>query len=139
MAAFQSAANRVAPRDDEGEGDPATVKAADIASETVTGEAVPEPWRKPSGQAVHYLVGATLGGIYGVVTEYRPEASAGFGGAYGVATSALLDEAAVPAAGLGDAPWHTPLSTHAYGLASHLVYGVVLEGVRALLGGRRQR
>ena len=49
----------------------------------------------------------------------------------------LLDEAAVPAAGLGSAPQDTSLATHAYGAASHLVYGWVLEGVRALIAGRR--
>ncbi|MEI9926519.1 MAG: DUF1440 domain-containing protein [Sphingomonas sp.] len=86
---------------------------------------------------VHYVAGAVLGGIYGVITEYRPEASAGFGSAYGMATSALLDEIAVPAAGLGPSLADTPIETHAYGAASHLVYGAVLEGVRWLLAGRR--
>ena len=45
-----------------------------------------------------------------------------------------LDE---PAAGLGPSPDETPLASHAYGAASHLVYGWVLEGVRALIAGRR--
>jgi hypothetical protein len=49
----------------------------------------------------------------------------------------LLDEVAVPAAGLAPAPGDTSLITHAYGAASHLVYGWVLEGVRALIAGRR--
>jgi hypothetical protein len=30
-----------------------------------------------------------------------------------------------------------PLTAHAYGAASHLVYGWVLEGIRALIAGRR--
>ncbi|MET0309398.1 MAG: DUF1440 domain-containing protein [Sphingomonas sp.] len=134
MAAFQEQASALLPDDD---GDPATVKAADIASEAVTGDPVPEPYREQAGTAVHYIVGGVLGAIYGVLTEYRPEASAGFGSAYGIATSALLDEAAVPAAGLAAAPDEIPLATHAYGAASHLVYGVVLEGVRWLIAGKR--
>ena len=134
MAAFQAQAEKLMPDSDE---DPATVKAADAASEAVIGDPVPEPYREPAGQAVHYIAGAVIGGIYGVLTEYRPEASAGFGSAYGVATSALFDEAAVPALGLAPAPTETPLATHAYGAASHLVYGWVLEGVRALIAGRR--
>ncbi|MDV3458722.1 DUF1440 domain-containing protein [Sphingomonas sp. HF-S4] len=134
MAAFQVQAQKLLPEDD---GDPATLKAADAASEAVIGDPVPEPYREPAGQAVHYIAGAVIGGIYGVLTEYKPEASAGFGSAYGVATAALFDEAAVPALGLGSAPSETPLATHAYGAASHLVYGWVLEGVRALVAGRR--
>jgi putative membrane protein len=134
MAAFQAQAEKLMPDSDE---DPATVKVADAASEAVIGDPVPEPYREQAGQAVHYIAGAVIGGIYGVLTEYRPEASAGFGSAYGVATSALFDEAAVPALGLAPAPAETPLATHAYGAASHLVYGWVLEGVRALIAGRR--
>jgi putative membrane protein len=135
MAVFQAQAQKLLP--DGGDEDPATVKAADAASEAVIGDPVPEPYREQAGQMVHYVAGAVIGGIYGVLTEYRPEASAGFGSAYGIATAALLDEAAVPTASLGPAPDETPLATHAYGAASHLVYGWVLEGVRALIAGRR--
>jgi hypothetical protein len=134
MAAFQAQAQKLLPDSDE---DPATVKAADAASEAVIGDPVPEPYREPAGQAVHYIAGAVIGGIYGVLTEYKPEASTGFGSAYGVAIAALLDEAVVPAAGFAPAPDETPLASHAYGAASHLVYGWVLEGVRALIAGRR--
>ncbi len=135
MAAFQSQARKLLPA--SGEDDPATIKAADKAVVALTGEPVPKPYREGAGQAVHYITGAVLGGIYGVLTEYRSEASAGFGSAYGIATAVLLDEAMVPAADLGPAPSDTSLATHAYGAASHLVYGWVLEGVRALVAGRR--
>jgi putative membrane protein len=137
MAAFQSQAQKLLPDEGGGDGDPATVKAADAVSTAAIGDPVPEPYRERAGQAVHYVTGAVLGGIYGVIAEYKPEASTGFGSAYGIATAALLDEAAVPAAGLGPAPQDTSLATHAYGAASHLVYGWVLEGVRALIAGRR--
>lgn len=136
MAAFQAQAQKQLPVTDS-DADPATVKAADAVSEAVIGDPVPEPYREPAGQAVHYIAGAVIGGIYGVLTEYRPEASAGFGSAYGIATAALLDDAAVPAAGLAPAAEETPLAHHAYGAASHLVYGWVLEGVRWLIAGRR--
>jgi putative membrane protein len=135
MAAFQARASQLL--DEPPEGDPATVKAADAVSEAVTGKPVPEPYREASGQVAHYVVGGVLGAIYGVLTEYRPEASAGFGSAYGVATSALLDEGAVPALDLGPAPGESPAETHLYGMASHLVFGLVLEGVRWLIAGRR--
>jgi putative membrane protein len=134
MAAFQHAAEKLLPDDDK---DPATVKAADKASEAILDAPVPDEYREQAGQAVHYITGAVLGGIYGVITEYQPDASAGFGSAYGIATSALLDEIAVPAAGLAPGLEDTPLEVHAYGAASHLVYGIVLEGVRWLIAGKR--
>jgi uncharacterized membrane protein YagU involved in acid resistance len=136
MAAFQDRASNLLP-DQGGDEDPATVKAADAAAEAVIGDPVPEPYREPAGRLVHYIVGGVLGGIYGVLTEYRPEASTGFGSAYGIATSTLLDDIAVPAAGLDPETDETPVATHAFGAASHLVYGVVLEGVRWLIAGRR--
>lgn len=135
MAAFQAQAQKLLP-DQGGDADPATLKAADAASEIVTCDPVPEPYREQAGQAVHYLVGGVLGGIYGVLAEYKPEASAGFGTAYGIATSALLDEGVVPAAGLAPPPTETSLVTHMYGTASHLVFGWVLESVRTLIAGR---
>lgn len=135
IAAFQDRASNLLP-DDDGDEDSATAKAVGVAAEAVIGDPVPEPYREPAGQLVHYVVGGVLGGIYGVLTEYRPEASAGFGSAYGIATSTLLDDAA-PAAGLAPAPEKTPVATHPLGAASHLVYGVVLEGMRWLIAGRR--
>jgi hypothetical protein len=135
MSAFQSAAQPLLL--DDGDEDPATVKAADAVSEAATGSKVPKPYREASGELVHYVVGAVMGGIYGVLTEYRPDASAGFGSAYGIATSTLLDQAAVPALDLGPDADETPAETHIYGVASHLVFGIVLEGVRRLIAGKR--
>ena len=43
---------------------------------------------------------------------------------------ACLAPLAVPAAGLSGPPSKTPPVTHAYALASHLVFGSVSEGVR---------
>lgn len=136
MAAFQSVAAKPFGQD-QGDDDPATVKAADKVAFAATGQRVPDDWRPQSGQVVHYLTGAALGGLYGMLTEYRPGAAAGFGSVYGAATSLLLDEAAVPAAGLGAVPWETGAATHAYGVAAHLAFGVALEGARSLLGGRQ--
>jgi putative membrane protein len=136
MAAFQ---NRAAPlvKDELGEGDPSTVKAADKVSEAAIGQGVPEPWRENAGQVVHYVTGAALGALYGLIAEYRPEVTKGFGSAFGTMTSLVLDEAAVPAAGLSGKPTETPPAVHAYGLSAHLVYGIALEAVRTLLLGRR--
>ncbi|MDF7777005.1 DUF1440 domain-containing protein [Sphingomonas sp. AOB5] len=87
-----------------------------------------------SEDASPYVIGAVMGGIYGVLTEYRPEASAGFGGAYGLAAAALADPAAV----LDADPEIETSEPVVWGVASHLVFGAVLEGVRWLLAGRRR-
>ena len=47
----------------------------------------------------------------------------------GLATMLLLDDLLVPAAGWG--PWpKAEVPGNAYGLASHLVFGITLEGAR---------
>lgn len=92
----------------------------------------PDAPAEPEGASA-YVIGAVMGGIYGVLSEYRPEASAGFGGAYGLAAAALAD----PAAALdldSEVQSHEP---QLGGVASHLVFGAVLEGVRWLIAGRR--
>ena len=87
---------------------------------------------EPESGAGPYIVGAVIGGIYGVISEYRPEASDGFIGTYGIAAAALAD----PAGALGlDGDGEGEPSP--VGVASDLVFGAVLEGVRWLLGGRR--
>jgi hypothetical protein len=94
------------------------------------GDETPSPARDTSTDAVHYLVGAALGGMYGLLTEYQPDASTGFGTAYGVATATVLDQVTPTDAVQETAPLQTAVS--------HLVFGVVLEGMRTLLAGRRQ-
>ena len=110
--------------------DPATVKAADSAKTLVTGDAVTQKHRETAGSVVHYVTGAALGAGYALAARRWPQTTAGFGLAYGIGVATLLDDAAVPAFGWGPSPIETPPSTHAYGLASHAVFGLALEGTR---------
>ena len=110
--------------------DPATVKAADSAKRLVSGDAVTQKHRESAGNVVHYVTGAVLGAGYALAARRWPQTTAGFGLAYGVTIATLLDDAAVPAFGWGPSPTETPASTHAYGLASHAVFGLALEGTR---------
>lgn len=119
-------------QDSDSSGESAATRAADAASEAVSGEPVPEQRKAAAGQAVHYGVGVLLGMSYGLVAEYWRPATAAAGAPFGLATAALLDETAVPIAGLGDAPWKAPASTHAYSAASHLVFGTFAEATRRL-------
>jgi uncharacterized membrane protein YagU involved in acid resistance len=135
MDRFQAGVASLSSSDSEAE--PATEKAADKLSQVVTGHDVPDDRKPLAGQAVHYALGAGLGVVYAVAAEYRPAVTTGYGTAFALANTALLDEAAVPAVSLGDAPWNAAPSTHLYSVASHLVFGTVTEGVRRLLRGMR--
>jgi len=126
MDRFQAAVTALSAPDTGGsDEDPATVKAAELVAD------VPEADKPLAGQLVHYTVGTGLGLLYGLVAEVKPGITAGYGTAFGTGTAALLDEAAVPAVGLGEAPWKSDVTTHLYGLASHLVFGLVAELTRA--------
>lgn len=119
---------------DEGEkSKPTTVKAADVVSGAVTGKPVSNEMRGVAGAAVHYGFGALLGGLYGAVGAVEPGLRAGFGTAYGAAAALVADEAMVPAMGLSPPPQETPASSHAYGMVSHLVFGIALEGSRRVI------
>lgn len=119
--------------DDSGGGEPATEKAADRVSEAVTGTPIAKDDKPAAGQVVHYSFGALLGLGYGIVAELYPQATSGAGTLFGLGTALAFDEAAVPAVGLGPAPWETPAGTHAYSLASHAVFGVSTELTRKLV------
>ena len=129
MEVAQSLLARLQSSDGDDE-EPATAKAADRVAETVTGSPVPEPDQPLAGEIVHYLTGAGLGLAYGLAAEFRPEVTVGYGAGFALTTATLLDEGAVPAAGLGAPPWETPPATHLYSFASHLVFGVVAELTR---------
>lgn len=129
MDRFQAITAPLLPSDGSDE-EPATEKAADEIATAATGTEVPDAAKPLAGQTMHYALGIGLGIAYGIAVEFRPAAAAGFGTVFGVGTATLLDEAAVPAAGLGDAPWKAPLSTTLYGYASHLVFGGTAEFVR---------
>jgi uncharacterized membrane protein YagU involved in acid resistance len=130
MNEFQALVSSLSSSDQQGE--PATQKAADRLSATATGAPVQVSRKPAAGQAVHYSLGAALGLAYGVAAEAEPAVTSGGGTLFGVGVAVLLDEAVVPAVGLGEAPWRTPLSTHAYTLASHLVFGGAAELTRRL-------
>ncbi len=133
MDLAQKALTKLQSSDGESEDEPATEQAADKIARSITGKAVPETAKPLAGQAVHYAFGGLLGMGYGIAAEYSPEITSGGGSVLALGSTILFDEAAVPAAGLGTAPWDTDLSTHIYSLASHLVFGTVTEVARRSL------
>jgi putative membrane protein len=115
--------------------DDATVKAASAISEGVFDHELTKSEKRWAGPAVHYAFGTSVGGLYGAVAELAPEVTAGAGLPFGAAFWLVADEGAVPLLGLSKGPTEYPLSTHAYALASHFVYGLTAEAVRRAVRG----
>jgi len=109
------------------EQDDATVEVAKIVSREVLGHELQESEKKPAGAAVHYAFGTMSGGLYGALAEVTPQVTTGAGIPFGAAFWLLADEISMPLLGLSKGPTEYPVSTHAYALASHLVYGATAE------------
>ena len=112
------------------EQDDTTVRTASAISEGLFDHKLTKSEKKIGGTAVHYSLGTGVGGLYGAVAEVAPEITAGAGLPFGAAFWLVVDEGAVPLLGLSKGPTEYPLSTHAYALTSHFVYGLTAELVR---------
>jgi putative membrane protein len=110
-------------------GESTTVAVAKRVTRSFSGRELPPEWVPFAGNAVHYGFGASMGALYGILTEFLPAVSAGRGLAYGAAVWAMADEVALPAAGM--AKWwpEYPTRVHANALAAHLVYASALDTV----------
>ena len=114
--------------------DDATMKTADAVVSTVTGgRHLSHEQKETGGPIVHYAFGALMGATYGAIAEGLPEATFGFGTAFGAALFAGADLVAVPALNLSGSPADSPVSSLATPFAAHLVYGTVTEAVRRLV------
>lgn len=114
----------------ENGGENATVKAAEAISGTVFDHELKKSEKEFAGNAVHYAFGTSMGALYGAAAEIAPVTSKGYGLPFGTALFLAADEVAVPALGLSESPTEYPVSTHVYGLTSHLIYGVTADLVR---------
>ncbi len=123
---------------EQGEGEDATMKAANLASKEILHRELSKEEKRKAAPYIHYGFGTIMGALYGIMAEEFPAATSGSGTAYATGVFLVADEGAVTALGLGAKPDKVPLASHASALASHLVYGVSTEsvrrGVRAALG-----
>ena len=110
--------------------EPATVKAAEVISENVFDHYLTKEEKEAAGPAVHYAMGAVSGLFYGAAAEIAPISTVGAGLPFGTAVWLIADDVVVPALGLSKPPTEYPLSTHAYALSSHLIYGLTTDMVR---------
>jgi hypothetical protein len=116
--------------------EPATIQAAEAVSRELLGHEPSEREKQAGGSALHYGFGAAVGALYGIAAEVRPRTAAAAGLPFGAAVWLVADEIGVPLAGFASKPTDYPLSRHAAAFASHLVFGLTVEGVRRALLGR---
>jgi hypothetical protein len=116
--------------------EPATIQAAEAVSRDLLGHEPTEREKQVGGSALHYGFGAAMGALYGATAELQPAAAAAAGLPFGAAVWLVADEIGVPLTGLAGKPTEYPLSRHAAAFASHLVFGLTVEGVRRALLGR---
>ncbi len=112
------------------QGEPSTVKAAEAISNRVFHHNLDPEQKKIAGPAVHYTFGLASGLLYGAISEAAPATGMAGGALFGASLWLVADEAMVPALGLSRPPTEYPASTHVYAFASHIVFGVTLEGAR---------
>jgi hypothetical protein len=113
--------------------DDTTVRTASAISEGVFDHKLTQSEKKIAGTAVHYGLGTSVGGLYGALAEVVPDVTAGAGLPFGAAFWLVVDEGAVPLLGLSKGPLAYSVSTHAYALSSHFVYGLTAEIVRRVV------
>jgi putative membrane protein len=87
--------------------------------------------------AIHYTFGGIAGGVYGVLAEAFPFATAGAGTVAGAGLYAASHGSTLPLLRVQAPPWCLPRAAVAWELTSHLLFGAVLElgrrGVRRVL------
>ena len=120
-----------APSEEGNQGEPATVKTASAICEGVFAYSLTAQEKEIAGPIVHYAVGTSAGAVYGLAAEYEPDLTNLAGIPFGAVFWMVVDEGALPLLGLAKAPTAYPISTHAYALASHLVFGLTAEVVRS--------
>ena len=126
------------PNDTDGtiSDEPGSMQAASAIAEPGLGRRLTEREKEIGGPVIHYLFGAAAGAAYGVAAEIDPSAARGAGIPYGIGVWLVADEIGMHAAGFASSPTDYPLSRHAATLATHIVFGLTVEGVRRVLRGR---
>lgn len=117
------------------ESEPATYKAAEAVTRSVTGEPLSDEAKPAAGALVHYAFGAAVGAAYGAAAARSRDVTAWNGLPFGATVWLVADEVGVPLAGLSRTPAEYPMASHASALATHLVYGFTTETVRKILVG----
>ncbi len=120
-------------QENEEKSEDATMKTAGAIARTTFGTELSKEQKQRLSPVVHYAFGTLMGATYGALSEEFKPMKSGWGTLFGTALFLGADEIAVPLLGLGSSPTESPLSTHLYAWASHLVYGAAVESIRRLV------
>lgn len=117
--------------------DPTMKAAGNLAH--IAGQELTHQQKRHASPLVHYGFGAAMGALYGMAMEISPRGVRAqripfFGSLFGSALFLGADEMAVPAMGLAESA--KSASSHLYGWASHLAYGLTAEFVRRQVRSR---
>jgi len=129
---YEKEAKAVRQREDAARGGETADETAAGRVAGAMGTSLDQRARKRAGTAMHFAIGIGAGALYGALRERLPGADAARGLAYGTGMWLVLDEGANVALGFTPGPGAFPWQTHARGLAGHLAYGLVLDGVLRL-------
>lgn len=89
--------------------------------------------RAKAAPVTEFAFGILCAGVYGMLAEYLPAVTVGFGSVYGAVLFTGASEVVLPAIGyVAAAKDRTPVQ-HLGGLAGNVVYGMCTEGVRRLI------
>jgi putative membrane protein len=110
--------------------EPAPIKVVVALEQAVLNREPSESHKKIGSQVIHYGFGTAMGLLYGALADKAPKFRAGGGTLFATSLWLGADEIAVPVLKLSPPPIDIPKSKHIYGLTSHLIYGLTLEGVR---------
>jgi hypothetical protein len=135
-ALYQRESKRARRREDEARGGKTAYGVAAEKIARLANRQLSDEQRSRYGNDIHWALGITAGGIYGLLRPRVSAASAGRGLIFGSTFFLLMDELVTPAIGLTPGPRAFPWQTHARGLAGHLVYGMVAD---TALGTMQQR
>jgi putative membrane protein len=148
MTQFQDAWNKISeqihpsPADEtkpaKAQKEDATMKAAGKISEEI-GHPLSREEKKKAGPWVHYAFGTSVGAVFGLAAEAKPDSAHRInpvfaGAAYGAIVFLAAHEIAVPALKLSSNPLKEPIQDQIAEFVSHLIYGIgtalTYEGIK---------
>lgn len=124
---FQSAWSRLRlPPTTTPSAEPPTEALATGVFRGVTGAALTGNGKIVAGEAVHYVMGATLGVAYVLTLKRWPAVAAGQGAGFGLGVWATIEEGGLALLGLKPVPWKVEPAEHVFAASSHIIFGLVL-------------
>lgn len=101
-----------------------------VLAEKLAGHPLNKHQKTIATQVFHWTTGSLAGAIYGGVAEILPIATVGYGVGFGIVVLLLTHESALPLLGLDKPPLQQPLREQSSEVATHALYGFVVEVVR---------